>query len=121
MDRRSRKRLALMARVLATAALLPFILNKIQRQEMWADRFAAWGYPRWGALATTIVEVAAVMGLWIPGATKYAIGALTIVLLGACYTWLVNGPAATAGIPFAVLVLVAMLGLAERYARKVSA
>lgn len=53
--------------------------------------FAAWGYPAWFAVFIGVVEVAGAIGLLIPSTTRWAAYGLSIVMLGAAYTHLING------------------------------
>ncbi len=53
-------------------------------------RFAEWRYPAWFATFIGVVELAGGIGLLVPKTTKFAILGLTIIMVGAAYTHLVN-------------------------------
>ena len=45
-------------RLIVTLLFVPPVLSKLQEPGKWAHQFAQWGYPAWGAVATTVVEIA---------------------------------------------------------------
>lgn len=96
-------------RLLLTLAFIPPLLTRLQHQESWSQRFVRWGYPAWGSVAVAVVEIVALAALWVPKIGGYALAVLGIILLGAAYTWLANGPRGAAALPLALLVLVGSL------------
>jgi putative oxidoreductase len=97
------------------------VLSKLGGQrEFWAHQFVRWGYPGWGAVATSVVEIVGLVALWIPALAMTAVAVLTIVLVGAACTWLIHGPSVVAVFPGTLLVLVACLGWLEARARRAS-
>ena len=105
-------RLDFVLKFLITLGFIQPVISKIAQHAFWAGRFVEWGYPAWGAVATSIVESIGLIGLWIPRTTPYAGVLLSVVMLGAIYTWFVNGPLTAAVIPGILLVL--LVGLVWR-------
>jgi hypothetical protein len=89
------------------------IASKLAARERWAHQFVLWGYPAWGADATTGLEIAGLIALWIPTLAKAAIAILTVILIGAACTWLIHGPGILAVVPGTVLAFVAGLAWLE--------
>jgi uncharacterized membrane protein YphA (DoxX/SURF4 family) len=105
-----------------TIALLfvPPVLSKLQEPGKWAHQFVVWGYPAWGAVATTVVEILGLIALWIPRLVSVAIAVLIVVLLGAASTWLIHGPRNTAAYPGIILMFLAGLAWLEAMVRRPS-
>src|SRR5579862_4980542 len=95
--------------VIAMGFALP-IASKLGSRERWAQQFVRWGYPAWGADATTGLELAGLIALWIPALAKPGMAMLMVMLVGAAGTWLVHGPVFEAVVPGTLLALV--MGLA---------
>ena len=54
------------------------------------EMFARWGYPAWFAIFIGVLEALGAIGLLIPSLTRFAVYGLTVIMLGASYTHLVN-------------------------------
>lgn len=52
--------------------------------------FEGWGYPPWFATLIGVLELAGAIGLLVPKTTRYAVLGLTVVMLGAASTHLIN-------------------------------
>lgn len=77
--------------VLAVTLALAFLASAAGKLTGAATQmFARWGYPRWFATLVGLFELAGAVGLLIPGATRYTILGLTLLMLGASYTHLAN-------------------------------
>ena len=111
---RLRRGAIVILRVVITLLFVPAIGVKLRHPAVWGHQFAVWGYPAWGAVAVSIVEIAALVALWIRPFALIGIGALTITLTGAAATWLTHGPAPTAAYPGLILALVASLAWIQR-------
>jgi hypothetical protein len=112
--------LVVVLRLIITLLFAPPVLSKLLQQGRWAHQFVLWGYPAWGALATSVVEILGLIALWIPGLVRVAIGVLAVVLVGAASTWLIHGPRTVAAFPGIILLFIgglAWLEIARRRAR----
>ena len=96
-------------RLVVTLLFVPAILVKLINPGAWARMFTTWGYPPWGALVISIIEIIGLAALWIPAVATWASAALMITTAGATGTWLIHGPRITAAYPGAILVLVGVL------------
>ncbi len=67
--------------------------------------FEGWGYPTWFAMLIGILELAGAVGLLVPKTTRYAVYGLTVIMLGAMYTHLVNDEGGQVVRPIIFLVL----------------
>jgi hypothetical protein len=106
-------------RLATTLGFVAPILSKLAARERWAHQFVLWGYPAWGADATTGLEIAGLIALWIPALAMPAITVLIVILAGATYTWLIHGPAIIAVVPGSLLVfLVGLAGFELRRKRQ---
>jgi uncharacterized membrane protein YphA (DoxX/SURF4 family) len=83
---RWRRVLAVAFRLIITLLFVPPVASKLLEPAKWAQHFVLWGYPAWGAMATTVVEIAGLIALWIPRFARVAIAVLAVVLVGAAYT-----------------------------------
>jgi uncharacterized membrane protein YphA (DoxX/SURF4 family) len=107
-------------RLIVTLLFVPPVLSKLLEPSKWAHQFVVWGYPAWGALTTTVVEILGLIALWIPRFARIAIAVLVVVLVGAAYTWLRHGPSSTAAFPGIILMFVAFLAWLEATSRRAS-
>jgi uncharacterized membrane protein YphA (DoxX/SURF4 family) len=107
-------------RLMVTLSFVPPVLSKVLAPGKWAHQFVLWGYPSWGAVVTTVVEVVGLIALWIPRFARVAIGVLAVVLVGAACTWLIRGPSATAAFPGIILLFLAGLAWLEMTVRRPS-
>jgi hypothetical protein len=107
-------------RLMVTLSFVPPVLSKVLAPAKWAHQFVLWGYPAWGAVGTTVVEVVGLIALWIPRFARVAIGVLAVVLVGAACTWLIHGPSATAAFPGIILLFLAGLAGLEMTVRRPS-
>ena len=96
-------------KVLLTLGFLMAGLTKFSSQSGWVERFASWGYAPWFVTVIGVLETLGVVGLWIPRLEHYAIGLLTLILLGAAYTNATHPPVAAVLRPLAFLLLLAAL------------
>jgi uncharacterized membrane protein YphA (DoxX/SURF4 family) len=101
-------------RLVITVLFVPAILVKFQRPGAWAHLFSTWGYPPWGPLVISTVEIIGLAALWIPALATWASAALMITTAGATGTWLIHGPRSTSAYPGTILVLVALLAWLQR-------
>ena len=101
--------LAATLRLVISLLFIPAILAKLRHPAEWAHLFTTWGYPGWGAVAISVVEIVALVALWIPAMAMPAIATLMVTLSGATGTWLIHGPRSTAAYPGTILVLVVSL------------
>jgi len=109
-----RSALVVALRLVITLLFIPAILVKLRNPGVWAHLFTTWGYPSWGSLVVSIVEIVGLAALWIPALATSAIAALMITTAGATGTWLIHGPRSTAAYPGTILVLVASLAWLQR-------
>jgi uncharacterized membrane protein YphA (DoxX/SURF4 family) len=109
--RRSQWRSALIValRLVITLFFVPAILVKLRNPGAWAHLFTTWGYPPWGPLVISTIEIIGLAALWIPALATSASAALMITTAGATGTWLIHGPRSTAAYPGTILALVAAL------------
>ena len=96
-------------RLVITLFFVPAILVKLRNPGAWAHLFTTWGYPPWGPLVISTIEIVGLAALWIPALATSASAALMITTAGATGTWLIHGPRSTAAYPGTILVLVAAL------------
>ena len=96
-------------RLVITLLFVPAILDKFIDPSAWARLFTTWGYPPWGPVVISIIEIIGLAVLWIPAVATYGSVALMITTAGATGTWLIHGPVSTAAYPGTILVLVAVL------------
>jgi uncharacterized membrane protein YphA (DoxX/SURF4 family) len=96
-------------RLVITLLFVPAILVKLRSPGAWAHLFTTWGYPPWGPLVISIIEIIGLAALWIPALATWASAVLMITTAGATGTWLIHGPRSTAAYPGMILVLVALL------------
>ncbi len=109
-----RRALPVVLRVLLSLGFLAAGLSKFAPQSGWEARFAGWGYPAWFVLVIGALEVVGVLGLWVPAVSRYAIGLLALILLGATYTNLTHPPISEAVRPVIFLVVLATLFVTQR-------
>ena len=64
--------------VITPCCLFPAILVKLRNPGAWAHLFATWGYPSWGPLVISTIEIIALAALWIPALATSASAALMI-------------------------------------------
>ena len=109
MSASARRALLVVLRLLLTIGFLAAGLTKFAPHSSWQARFAVWGYPAWFVLVIGALEVVGVLGLWVPRLSRYAVGLLAIILLGATYTNLTHPPIIQTIRPVVFLVLLAIL------------
>lgn len=112
-----RRSLLVALRLVITLLYIPAIAAKLQHSAAWGHQFALWGYPAWGAVAISAVEIVALIALWVPAVAPAAIVALMCTLTGATATWLIHGPRATAAYPGVILALVLIMAALEKTQR----
>lgn len=96
-------------RLVITVLFVPAILVKLRNPGAWTHLFTTWGYPPWGPLVISTIEIIGLAALWIPAVATWASAALMITTAGAAGTWLIHGPRLTAVYPGTILVLVGVL------------
>jgi uncharacterized membrane protein YphA (DoxX/SURF4 family) len=101
-------------RLVITLLFVPAIVVKLRNPGAWAHLFTTWGYPSWGPLVISTIEILGLAALWIPALATSAAAALMITTAGATGTWLIHGPRSTAAYPGTILVLVAALVMVSR-------
>jgi hypothetical protein len=106
---RSQWRSIIALRLIITLLFAPAILDKLIDPDAWGRLFTTWGYPPWGPLVISIIEIIGLVALWIPTLSTSAIVTLMVTTAGATGTWLIHGPKSTAAYPGTILVLVASL------------
>ena len=110
MSRSQRRPVFIVAlRLLITLLFAPAILDKFMSPDQWARLFTTWGYPSWGPLVISTIEIIGLVALWLPALATSACVALIVTTAGAAATWLIHGPQSTAAYPGTILVLVAWL------------
>lgn len=108
-------------RLVITLLFVPAILVKVRRPDAWALQFATWGYPSWGPLVISAIEVLGLVALWMPALATPASAVLLITTAGATGTWLIHGPRSTAAYPGTILVLIVLLEWSRRAITRASA
>ena len=101
-------------RLVITLLFVPAILVKLRNPGAWAHQFTTWGYPSWGPLVISTIEIIGLAALWIPALATSASVALMVTTAGATGTWLIHGPRSPAAYPGTILVLVASLAWLQR-------
>jgi len=101
-------------RLIITLLYVPAILDKFMSPDEYGRLFTSWGYPSWGPLVISSIELVGLGALWIPALAGFASVVLMVFLAGAAGTWLINGPRAVAAYPGTLLVLVAFLAWLQR-------
>src|SRR5258705_11165425 len=96
-------------RLVVTLLFVPAILVKLINPGAAARMFTTWGYPPWGALVISIIEIIGLAALWIPSVATLASAALMITTAGATGTWLIHGPRIAAAYPGTILGLLGVL------------
>jgi uncharacterized membrane protein YphA (DoxX/SURF4 family) len=117
---RWRSLLTLTLRLLITLGFAVALVSKVGQRAQWAHQFVRWGYPAWGADATSVVEIVGVIALWIPVLARVVTAALMVILVGAVCTWLMHGPSLAAIIPGTLLVMLAGLAWLEPTVKRAS-
>src|SRR4026207_1036152 len=84
-------------RLAITLLFAPAILVKLRNPGAWAQLFATWGYPRWGPLVISTIEIIGLAALWIPALARLASAALMVTTAGATRPGVVHGAPGTAG------------------------
>ena len=106
---RSQWRSIIALRLMIALLFAPAILDKLIDPDEYGRLFTTWGYPPWGPLVISIVEIIGLVALWIPSLSTSAIVTLLVTTAGATGTWLIHGPKSTAAYPGTILVLIASL------------
>ena len=104
-----RSALIVALRLVITLLFVPAILVKLRNPDAWAQLFTTWGYPSWGPLVISTIELLGLTALWIPALAASAMAALMLTTAGATVTWFIHGPRSTAAYPATILALVASL------------
>ncbi len=117
---RWRRSLIVILRIAITVLFIPALLAKLRHPHEWAELFASWGYPSWGAIAVSCAEIVSLALLWSPRLASIGIGVLAITLTGATGTWLIRGPRSTAAYPGTILALLVSLACLQALARRES-
>src|SRR5687767_754461 len=115
---RSQWRSMIVVRLLITLLFAPAILDKLIDPDEYGRLFTTWGYPSWGPLGISIIEIIGLVALWIPTLSTLAIVTLVVATAGAIGTWLIHGPQSTAAYPGTILVLIASLAWLQRAAKR---
>jgi hypothetical protein len=105
-------------RLVVTLLFVPAILVKLRNPGAWAHLFMTWGYPSWGALVISVIEIIGLAALWIPAIAIWASAALMISTAGATATWLIHGPRIAASYPGTIFVLVGVLAWLQMASRR---
>ena len=105
--------------VLGVSGLLALLFlfagtTKLIGMQMHVEHFAKWGCPDWFRLVVGAVEVAGAVLLLVPQTAFYAACVLSVQMLGAAYTHLVNYEAASAPFPLVVFALLAFIAYSRR-------
>ena len=106
---RSQWRSIIALRLIIALLFAPAILDKLIDPDEYGRLFTTWGYPPWGPLVISIIEIIGLVALWIPTLSTSAFVTLMVTTAGATGTWLIHGPKSTAAYPGTILVLVALL------------
>lgn len=109
MTPRAVRLLRLALRILLSLAFLAAGLPKFLPQSGWRTRFVGWGFPAWFVLVVGALEVAGVIGLWIPRVSRPAMALLAVIMIGAAITNLTHPPAVQALRPVVFLLFVGLL------------
>ena len=73
-------------RLVITLLFVPAILVKLRNPGAWAHLFTTWGYPPWGPLLISTIEIIGLAALWIPALATSASAALMVTTAGATCT-----------------------------------
>jgi len=79
-------------RCLIALAFLAASLGKLTSSPGVLERFATYGYPEGFHLLIGVVELAGAILLLIPRTSRYAIAILSVIVIGAAGTHLINDP-----------------------------
>lgn len=110
MSRTQRRSVLIMAlRLIITLLFVPSLFARLSHPSMWAHLFATWGYPAWGALAVSVIEIIGLIALWTSPVAMWASAALMVTTGGATCTFLIHGPRIAAAYPGAIFVLIGAL------------
>jgi DoxX-like protein len=115
---RSQWRSIIALRLIITLLFAPAILDKLIDPDEYARLFTTWGYPPWGPLVISIIEIIGLVALWIPTLSTSAIATVMVTAAGATGTWWIHGPKSTAAYPGTILVLVASLAWLQHRAMR---
>ena len=120
MATRTRTVLRIVSRVLQTLLALLFAVQgvvKLTGSPNWIARFNRWGYPPKFYLVVGAAELAGAMLLLIPRLTKFGVGLLSVVMIGAAGTHLLHREPQVV----TTLILLALLGTVFYLNRPLSA
>jgi hypothetical protein len=84
------------SRVLLVVVTLGFLFTgffKLSGAQMMVDNFIRWGYPIWFMYTVAVLEVLGVIGLYVRQARTWALIGLSVLMVGAIGTHLLNGEA----------------------------
>jgi hypothetical protein len=115
---RSQRRSIIALRLTITVLFAPAILDKLIDPDEYGRLFTTWGYPAWGPLVISIIEIIGLVALWIPPLSTSAVVTLMATAAGATGTWVIHGPRSTAAYPGTILLLVASLAWLQHAAMK---
>ena len=99
---------------LLTLAFLMAGGTKVMGAEMHVESYARWGYPNWFMYVTGLIEVAAIILMWIPKTRFYGAAILVVTMIGAILTHLVNAEIGAIVAPIILLILAAIVAWFNR-------
>ena len=73
-------------RLIITLLFAPAILDKLIDPDEYGRLFATWGYPPWGPLVISTIEIVGLVALWIPTLSTSAIVTLMVTTTNATAT-----------------------------------
>jgi len=91
--------------------------SKFANAELWTGMFVGWGYPAWFAFVIGGTEILGAVLLLAPKLATYAAGLLTVVMVGALATVVINSSSLGVTAPIAHLVVLAIIGGSRRRRR----
>lgn len=82
------------SRVLLVVVTLGFLFTgffKLSGAQMMVDNFTRWDYPIWFMYTVAVLEVLGVIGLYVRRTRTWALAGLSVLMVGAIGTHLLNG------------------------------
>lgn len=77
--------------------------------EMWVTRFEGWGYPGNFHYVVGFLELGGALLLFVPKYVLYSAGMLSVIMIGAIFTVLMNNEPVASPLVFLILLLVLLL------------